>query len=196
MRVYCCALPGSRHDNEMHEKAGIDRRGRHWCGMAAAAPARRDAGVGRCAMYEARFVPVGFLKWSAGVRLRPEREVCRCLPGPETCKSPAQRVAAFPDRLGALHPQLRRRTGPMLPWGARRCSPLRRGLRHHPRADRAACCTGVQRYTGLNWPQGLAIGSFTDASRAAPVIPGARRWCRYAPSHGMRERLRAMPHWR
>ena len=32
--------------------------------------------------------------------------------------------------------------------------------------------TGVQRYTDAQLYQGLAIESFTDASRAAPVIPG------------------------
>jgi salicylate hydroxylase len=50
--------------------------------------------------------------------------------------------------------------------------------------------TGVQRYTDAQLYQGLAIESFTDASRAAPVIPGARRWCRCAPRRA--KRLRAM----
>lgn len=133
-------------------------------GMAAALAASRAGWDVR--MYErvAEFSEVG-----AGVQLGPN--VVRCLQAWGLQKA-LQQVAAFPDRLQVRCALSGAELG-VLPLG--RTAVQRYGAAYATihRADlHGLLHTGVQRYTDAQLYQGLAIESFTDASRAAPVIPG------------------------
>ena len=133
-------------------------------GMAAALAASRAGWDVR--MYErvAEFSEVG-----AGVQLGPN--VVRCLQAWGLQKA-LQQVAAFPERLQVRCALSGAELG-VLPLG--RTAVQRYGAAYATihRADlHGLLHTGVQRYTDAQLYQGLAIESFTDASRAAPVIPG------------------------
>ncbi len=97
--------------------------------------------------------------------------VVRCLQAWGLQKA-LQQVAAFPDRLQVRCALSGAELG-VLPLG--RTAVQRYGAAYATihRADlHGLLHTGVQRYTDAQLYQGLAIEYFTDASRAAPVIPG------------------------